>query len=160
MRDMRRKDREVSGQEIIDIIHKQDVCRLAMVDQGVPYIVPLNFGYQTEGTKLELYFHCANEGRKLDILRKNPTVCFELDGGHRFLKGNSPCQYSFAFESVIGTGEVEFIEDREEKAAALGIIIERFGPDPDFVYPEAMISGVTVFKVIVKEVKGKRRLPG
>jgi nitroimidazol reductase NimA-like FMN-containing flavoprotein (pyridoxamine 5'-phosphate oxidase superfamily) len=66
---MRRKDREVTDMnEIIEIIKKCDVCRLAFFDKEYPYIVPLNFGYSYDGAKLELYFHGANAGKKLELL--------------------------------------------------------------------------------------------
>ena len=51
-----------------------------MTDGGVPYIVPLNYGYEYADGELTFYFHSAKEGRKLEILKKNPTVCLELDG--------------------------------------------------------------------------------
>lgn len=68
---MRRKDREITDfNEIMNIINKCDVCRLALFDEDYPYIVPLNFGVDKEDDQLYLYFHCANQGKKLDLLNK------------------------------------------------------------------------------------------
>ncbi|HNU36390.1 MAG TPA: pyridoxamine 5'-phosphate oxidase family protein, partial [Methanomassiliicoccales archaeon] len=68
---MRKAEREIMDQgELEEVIRRAEVCRLAMVDDGKPYIVPMNFGYRNGC----LYFHCAKEGRKLDVLRENPKV--------------------------------------------------------------------------------------
>ena len=68
---MRRSDREIKEyNEIIGVIEKCDVCRLALNNDGYPYIIPLNFGFKEENGKAELYFHCANEGTKLELIKK------------------------------------------------------------------------------------------
>lgn len=84
---MRRKDREITDIcAILDLVSECKVCRLAMTDGGVPYIVPLNYGYEYADGALTFYFHSAKEGRKLEILKKNPTVCLEWTAGASLLK--------------------------------------------------------------------------
>ncbi|MHC4124090.1 MAG: pyridoxamine 5'-phosphate oxidase family protein [Planctomycetota bacterium] len=69
---MRKKDKQINDPaEIEDTL----ICRLAFCDNNQPYIVPLCFGHKDNA----LYFHCAAEGKKLDILRKNNNVCFQGD---------------------------------------------------------------------------------
>ena len=83
---MRRKDREITDfDEMMEIVKKCDTCRLALNDGEYPYIVPLNFGHEVKDGKLTLYFHCANEGKKLDLIRKNNKVTFEMDCDHNFI---------------------------------------------------------------------------
>ena len=78
-RPLRQAKREVTDRSEVDaIILKASICRLGLVDEGKPYIVPMNFGYDGEC----LYFHCAREGRKIDVLRRSPEVCFELEVDH------------------------------------------------------------------------------
>ncbi len=90
---MRKKEREVTDiDEIESIISRSDVCRIAFADKDVPYIVTMNFGY-THGKPGSLYFHCANEGRKLEMIRKNNYVCFELDTDHEIKTGKHACDY-------------------------------------------------------------------
>ncbi len=73
---MRRKDKEITDATgIKNIIEKATVCRLGMVKEGKPYIVPLSFGFR----KNVLYFHSALKGRKIDCIRNNSNVCFEFD---------------------------------------------------------------------------------
>ncbi len=73
---MRRREREIRDQAgIQEILEKGLVCRLGLYDGQYPYVVPMNFGYR-DG---RIYFHCAAEGRKIDILQKNDRVCIEVD---------------------------------------------------------------------------------
>ena len=108
---MRRSDRELRDPgQLLEIIDACKVFRLAMVAEGRPYLVPLNFGYAYEGGQFEFYFHSALQGRKLDLLRQNPQVCFELDCGHALVPADLPCGYSYRYASVIGEGTVELVE--------------------------------------------------
>ena len=121
---MRRMDRAVLSQEgMLDIVSKCKVVRLAIHDEPYPYLVALNFGYETVDGKLTFYFHSAKRGRKIDLLQKNPKVCFELDCEHALKEGEIACKYGFYYESVVGVGEVRFLEAHEEKAAALACIM-------------------------------------
>ncbi|MGB4596153.1 MAG: pyridoxamine 5'-phosphate oxidase family protein [Anaerolineaceae bacterium] len=153
---MRRSDREVSDFDgMLAIIKACDVMRLAMVDEtGEPYIVPLNFGWETKNHKLSLYFHSAKEGRKLDILRQNPNVCFEMDTDHRLTVAEKPCGYSFGFKSVIGWGEVELLETYAAKAFGLDVIMRHAGKFDSQFDPEDT-QRVCVGKVLVSYMTGK-----
>ena len=72
---MRKADREITdNKELIEVIRKCDVCRVAFHDEPYPYIVPLSFGFSYEKEQLILYFHCANEGKKLELLKQNNHV--------------------------------------------------------------------------------------
>lgn len=155
---MRRKDREIeSVEEILEILDRCAVCRLGLAQDGQPYIVPLNYGYAWEGGKLTLYFHSAGEGRKLDILRENNRACFEVDGGHRLLEAADPCGHSFAYESVIGFGRVDFLTEREEKTAALNRLMQhQTGKDAAYPYSDAQLDAVTIYRLTVSSFTGKR----
>ena len=112
---MRRKDREVSNMEDIrEIIEKCKVCHLAMADKGMPYVVPLSFGYRIDGVELTLYFHSANEGRKIAILKESGGVCFEMADEGKLGLVEDPCNSGYFYESVIGFGQVEFVDDDDE----------------------------------------------
>ena len=113
---MRRSDREITDLgEILSIINDCKVIHLAMVDDGEPYLLPLNFGYACEGGAFSFFCHSAREGRKLDILRKNPTVAFEMDCRGALDEHDVACQCGYYFASVTGVGHVEFL-DGEEKS--------------------------------------------
>jgi len=154
---MRRKDREIADfNEILAILDKCDVCRLAMIDDGVPYIVPLNFGYTQENRVITLYFHSANEGRKIDILKTNPAVCVEMDCAHQLISGNKACDYTMDFESLIGSGTVEFIETGDEKILALTQIMRKYSKESSFEFDTNLFERTTLFKASVRDFAGKR----
>jgi len=99
---MRRKDREIEDRaELESIISAANVCRLAMSENDRPYIVPLCFGYKNDN----LYFHSAGEGKKLEMLRKNKYVCFEMDIDHELVRADLPCESEMKYRSVIGFGQ-------------------------------------------------------
>ncbi|MCK5220561.1 MAG: pyridoxamine 5'-phosphate oxidase family protein, partial [Candidatus Aminicenantes bacterium] len=85
---MRRSERKITDPEVIEyILNKGDICRLGLINKGLAYIVPMNFGY--EGGYI--YFHSANEGTKIDILKQNPKVSFQIDIDHMIVEGDSAC---------------------------------------------------------------------
>ncbi len=157
---MRRMDRAVLSEEgMLDIISKCKVLRLAIHDEPYPYLVALNFGYETVDGKLTFYFHSAKRGRKIDLLQKNPKVCFELDCEHALKEGEIACKYGFYYESVVGVGELRFLETHEEKAAALSCIM-RHQSGKEFSFGERETGGIHVMALTVEEATGKAHRPG
>lgn len=158
---MRRQDREVKDlNAIFDIVERCNVVHLGMVDNRKPYVVALNFGYERNGDELVLYLHSAKEGRKIDILRNNPDVYFQMDCVNEFIKGTSerPCSYCWRFDSVMGSGQVEFIEDVQEKTRALNKLIQHVGKtDETFSFPAASFNRTCVLRVRSNDFTGKRR---
>lgn len=157
---MRRKDREVTDvREIFKMIDHCPVIHLAMTDKGKPYVVALNFGYERQGDDLILYFHSAYEGRKIDILKKNPEVYFQMECSGRLIAGTSenPCAYAYGYDSVMGSGKIEFIEDKDKKIYGLNCLIRHTGKtDEDLDFPEAMLSRTCVFSLRSTDFTGKR----
>lgn len=154
---MRRKDREVTDfEQIKAIIENCEVCRLGMFDGEFPYIVPMNFGYEFIGQCLILYFHCASEGRKIEILKENRNVCFEMDCGHKLITGDLACDYSYNFESIIGKGTASLINDYDLKIAALNILMENYSDMTEFKYQKAYVDRIAIIKVECKEYTAKK----
>lgn len=156
---MRRKDREVTDlNRIFEIIRNCTVAHVGMIDNGKPYVVALNFGYERQGDTLVLYFHSAYEGHKMDILKENPNIYFQMDCVNEFITGTkeNPCAYCWRYDSVMGSGQVEFIEEPEKKADALNCIIHHLGKtDYTFEFPKAKLEKTCVYKVISTDITGK-----
>lgn len=155
---MRRKDREVTDlTEIEKILNSCKTAHVAMIDGGLPYVVPLSYGYEISGGTLTLYFHSAKEGRKINALKENNKVCFEMcnEGEPVFAKIN-PCNSGYYFSSIIGNGEVEFIENEEEKCYALTKMFERQA-DLTIDFTKEQAFSVRVFKIVSKDFVGKRK---
>ena len=101
------------------------------------------------------YLHCAKEGRKVELLRANPFAGFEMDGSHALKEGDSPCAYSYCYESVVGTGRVTFVESAAEKSRALESIL-RHQTGREMSVSEAQAASVTVLRLEVETLSCKR----
>ncbi len=154
---MRRSDREIQDfHEIIEVMKKCDVCRIAMHGEIYPYVVPLNFGMETEGEQVTLYFHGAMEGRKYELLAKDNRVCFEMDCGHTLYTEMEKGNCTMCYESVIGFGLMEEVPE-EEKMEALDILMEHYPVPAGFRYNEAVVPKTRMLRLKVESLTGKRR---
>ena len=156
---MRRKDREVTDQEEIQKIFDDcKVCRIGIVDEDGPYIVPMNYGYVKEEGKVILYFHGAREGKKIDLIRKNPNVGIELDYKHELAEGKIAFQYSYYYASIIGKGTASIIDNPKEKLKALNVIMRhQTGKSFDeFQKNPKLEKAVAIIRVELNEYSCKR----
>ncbi len=153
---MRRKDREIKDfDKILQIMRQCDSCVLALNDDGSPYMVPLNFGMDIEDRQLYLYFHCAMQGKKLDLIRKDNRATFEMDCDHNFILYDKRMSCTMGYSSVIGHGLIEFVED-EKKYEALKVLMRQYHAE-DFLFNIDMIKVTTVLKMKVLDITGKHR---
>lgn len=149
---MRRKQFEVTDRDKIDeILSKATVCRIAMTDNGRPYIIPLNFGYSDN----TLYFHSSQYGKKVELLKENSLICFEVDIDTEIIRGEMSCDWTARYRSVIGYGKVEFVTDDAGKREALDIIMAHYGKSSGNIYNEASVEKVLILKVRIGEVTCK-----
>ena len=153
---MRRKDREISSrEEIIKIIQEEGICRLAIKNEPYPYIVPMNSGIGIEGEQINLYFHSAIEGKKIDLIKKDNKVGFEIDRHQELIYDTEKGSCSMLYECVIGNGEIIFLNG-DEKIKSLRLILQHHGRGEDFPISEAMVEKTICFKLVVNEVTGKK----
>lgn len=156
---MRRKDREVTDlNQIFDIVSRCSVAHVGMTEHGKPYVVALNFGYERKGDSLILYFHSAYEGRKMEILKENPSVYVQMNCVDEFISGSheNPCAFCWRYDSVMGAGMVEFLETPEEKAHALNCMIQHLGKTEDcFQFPAEKLKRTCVYRVCIDAPTGK-----
>ena len=137
---MRRTDREITDrQELLDVMARCDVCRLALNDEsGYPYVVPLNFGMEERDGTLYLLFHGAMTGTKYDRMERDSRATFEMDCGHMLCRGR--------LETV----------PEAEREAALQCLMAHYGR-PDFAFDRASVAHTRVFRLAVESMTGKRR---
>ena len=153
---MRRKDREITDfHEIIEIIKKCDVCRIALNDEEFPYIVPLNFGLDVEGEQVYFYFHAAMEGKKLELIEKDNRATFEMDCDHKFILYEERMSCTMGYASVMGRGHIENVAD-EDKYEALKILMRQYHAE-DFKFNTDMMKVTKVLRMRVTDMVGKRR---
>ena len=155
---MTRRELEITDKnEILQILEKSKVLHLALVDKGMPYIVPMNYGYEMdENGNLEIYLHGATKGYKLDIIRDNPICCFEIECDVTPFEGKMPCQYGTSYASLIGRGRIEIINTVNDKIKMLSKFMKS-QTGKDFEFNEKLVSIVSIMKITVNEYSAKRR---
>jgi uncharacterized protein len=152
-KNMRRSDKEITDcQEIAAIMERAAVCRIALSDDDCPYIIPVNFVVRNN----HLYFHSARAGRKIDILRKNNQVCFEIDIDIETAKGEVPCFWGTRYLSVIGFGRAFFLEKTNEKKKVLNYFMGKYAGLKDFSYKPEALEKVAVLSVKMENITGKK----
>jgi nitroimidazol reductase NimA-like FMN-containing flavoprotein (pyridoxamine 5'-phosphate oxidase superfamily) len=154
---MRRNDREITDREqLLDILHKCDVIRVGLNTPDYPYVVPMNFGIESEGEALIIWLHCAPEGQKLDLIKKDNRAGFEADCSHNLISNEAACRYTMEYESVIGHGNISICDDNSGKLRGLKAIMRHFAPEKDVDFAERELSGVCVLRLDVTQITGKR----
>lgn len=156
---MRRKERQVTDiNEIAEILSRCDVIHVGINgDDGFPYVIPVNFGYDISDGKIIIYFHGAKAGYKYQLIQKNKNVCVEADIFHRYAttgSGDATAEY----ESVIGYGTAELVTG-EELGYGLTLLLEHCGFAGHF--EDCMRTGaVALYKITLETVSGKKNLLG
>ncbi len=149
---MRRKEREILDSDLIELIlQKAEVCRVAFSQRAQPYVVPLSYGYD----RGYLYFHSAPAGRKLDMIAKNPRVCFEVEYGVNLVRAETPCNFTVHFASVIGFGRASLVTDPERKAFGLDVIVRHYNAEPP-KYSPAALAQLAVVQIEIDELTCKQ----
>ena len=154
---MRRADREIKDMdEIVRVMEQCDVCRLALHDEEYPYILPLNFGMQTDGGKIVLYFHGATEGKKYELIARDNRAAFEMDCSHKLVTDAAKGHCTMEYESVIGSGRIEMVPENE-KYRALCLLMQHYHKE-QIPFDRSAMPRTAVFKLTVERLSGKRRI--
>ena len=152
MKELRRKDRAISEAEATALLNKAEYGVLSTVTQkGEPYGVPLNFWFNDTC----IYFHCAVEGQKIDNIEHNKSVSFCAVGNTEIM----PDKFGTKYESVIVSGEVEELFDRNKQLALEGLLHKYSSGfvDKGLQYIEDLKEKTRVFKITIKKLTGKAR---
>ena len=126
---MLRKDREMSELDTEQFLTEAKVGRLRLCDGNIPYVALVLFVYDKESEII--FIHCARKGKKIDMVKVNPTVCLETDETSGFTFSKSPCSSSLLYRSVIVFGETFFIDEPEEKAKALNLLMKKYAGEAE-----------------------------
>lgn len=155
---MRRKEREIQNKaEIFDILQRCDTVRIGMQDNPYPYVVPVSFGMEIVNDQAVIYFHCAQQGMKVDLLRANPCVCVE---GDLFLQTEKTAHgITTRYESVIGFGECQLITDLDDMKHGLNVLLDHYGYHGYPLHPCKGMSHLLIGRIVLDQITGKRNLP-
>ncbi len=155
MRDIRRKEKSIDDtDEMISIVTNAKYITLAMCNKNEPYLVTLSHGYDIQ--KNCIYFHCAQEGKKIDILKKNDIVWGQAMQDEGYAKGS--CDHLYATTQF--RGRVTFVHDIKEKEYALKTMIQSLEPDPEKVIreqiSESSLKRVNIGRIDIDYMSGKK----
>ena len=157
MQGMTKRERQITDPEQIrHILDTAKVLHLGLAVDNEPYVVPMNYGYTEEEGKLVLYLHSALKGKKLDMMRANPNVFFEIECDRMPFEGKLPCQYGLVYSSIMGRGKARIIDDVEEKMKAMSVLMKT-QTGKDFTFNEQLVSIVAVIRIDVEEYTAKHR---
>ena len=155
---MTRRELEITDRsEITDILDRSMIAHIGLTDGDEPYVVPMNYGYTMDDSgNLVLYLHGATQGKKLDLMRKNPKVFFELECDIKPFEGDVACRYGTAYKSLMGRGKAIILEYPKEKMEGLSLFMKT-QTGKDFEFNERLVKVVSVIKIVVSEYTAKRR---
>ena len=157
MNGMTKRELQITDEgQIRSILDAAKILHLGLAVNNEPYVVPMNYGYTMEDGKLTMYLHSAVQGKKLDMVRANPKVFFELSSDHLPFEGVQPCQYGLAYSSVMGKGTATLVEDVEEKMKAMTVLMKT-QTGKDFEFNERLVSIVSVIRIDVSDYTAKHR---
>jgi hypothetical protein len=145
----------MNTKEAIKLLKKSHVGRIGLSYGDNPYIVPLNFIYYD----FKIYFHCTIDGKKLEYIKRNPKICFEVDNFIGIKKGDTPCLYSSYYRSVIVFGEATVVKTTEKKRQVLKKLIAKYAKQEVTVFDDEKLKNVEVVELIIKNITGKEKLP-
>lgn len=152
---MKKVNQEIKDKATIEeILSSSEICRLGFMDNNRPYILPFNYGYQDNC----IYIHCANEGKKIDLIKQNNHVCIEVEQTAVIERYEKACKWTTTYRSLVGYGFVEIITDYERKRQALDIIMRHNGANSnhDLNYEPNKINAMSILKVEISEMTGKQ----
>jgi len=149
---MRRHEREITDRtEIDEIIASAKQMRIALVDGEIPFLVPVFYAF--DGTYI--YFHSAKVGTKIEIIKRNNNICFEISVDNGIVESDVACDFEAKHRTVIGIGKAYFVEEEAEKIKVLDLIVAQF-TDKKFEYPKANVNGTAVLRIAIDSIKGKK----
>ena len=157
MQGMTKRERQITDPKQIEaILDASKVLHLGLAVDNEPYVVPLNYGYTMEDGKFVIYLDGAERGKKLDMLRSDPRVFFDMDCDRVPFDGVMPCQYGMVYSSIMGRGLAHIVEDVEEKKKAMTILMKT-QTGKDFTFEDRLVSMVAVIRIDVAEYTAKHR---
>ncbi|ABE52060.1 MULTISPECIES: pyridoxamine 5'-phosphate oxidase family protein [Methanococcoides] len=134
-----------------DILLDAQYLRLGLCSNEKPYIVPISFGYKDN----TIYLHSSRKGTKINLIKQNKNVCFEVDTFYETLPSDEPCSYYMKYQSVVGYGTATILEDEKEIKEGLKIIIDRYH-NKEYSIDDLDVKGVAVIRIDIDDLHGRQ----
>jgi hypothetical protein len=164
---MRRREKEIQNQELVEeLLRRAPVCRIGLAPgselerienpvadsqhAGFPYVVPVHFVH-AEGL---IYIHSARQGRKIEMIKRNPRVCVEIDEFLGLKSAEKACDFGTRFRSLIALGRAGIVEEVGDKRRALRLLMAKYAGG-SFDLSEREIDRVAIIEIRIEELTGK-----
>ena len=146
-------EREITGiNEIEDVLRSARVCRIALIDGEYPYIVPMCFGYNLTGEKLEIYFRCKEKGKKMDLIRSNKKAAFEIDKLHDIIRTDHSLGFAAHYHSIAGIGTIEIVTGID-KITGITLLTKKYlGGESENKFSEQTLNDCAILKLTADEL--------
>lgn len=151
----RKPEREITDPEELQyVLERAEILRLGMCAGNEPYVVPMNYGLGEHC----LFLHSSKQGKKADMLRANPRVCFELEVDVALTEAEAPCGFTMRFRSLVGYGTVTPLETREEKLHGMKQIMAHYSDTPfqDGDFLEKVLDKTQVMRLDIESMRGAK----
>lgn len=153
---MRRKDKQIHDKLIInEILTKSHVCRIGFSVDNQPYIVPVNYGYADNN----IFIHSAPEGKKIELIKRNNNICFEIELDSRVISNEIACNWTTKYRSIIGYGRVSVITDKSEKIKGLDLIMSKYGATGENKYQDKSLERIVILRIDIEDITAKQSGP-
>ena len=150
---MRKSNQEIRDPALIEaILSGAQICRVAMMDGERPYVLPFNYGYRDRC----IYIHSAPEGKKIELLKRNNAVCFEVEDHAEVIPADKACAWATRYRSVVGYGTVEIVTAPEEKEEGLRIIMEQHSVKGPFTFEPGPLKRMVILKLSISSLSCKQ----
>jgi nitroimidazol reductase NimA-like FMN-containing flavoprotein (pyridoxamine 5'-phosphate oxidase superfamily) len=150
---MRRFDKLITDTKIIEkILNESSICRIGFSVKGEAHIVPVNYGYKDN----KIYIHSATGGSKIDFIKENDKVCFEMELEHEIIKGKVACDWTTKYRSIIGYGRISVEDDKLQKAAGLDVIMAKYGGPSKNMYHDKSLDQMVLLIIEIDSLTGKQ----
>lgn len=147
---MSKKERIVTDYNIkTATLKSMDVIRLGLVDNGISYIVPVNFAYYNNA----IYFHTGLKGRKIPLLKKAEKISFQADRFDSLKTHDTACGHSSYFASIHGEGIPVFLESKEDKYFGLDLLMEKYTGKKWNDFSEKILNVTNVIRIDITKLE-------
>ena len=152
---MQKKEREIKDINVIrDILKRGKYLSISMCRENEPYIITLSYGF--DNVQNALYFHSANLGLKLDILKENPSVCGTIIEDLGYVSG--ACSHKY--RSTVFWGDMTILRDLEEKKHGFDVLLNHLEENPSrikkrLLQSEKSYDNTCIMRLDIKKVTGK-----
>lgn len=152
---MRKAQREITDKNaVIAVLDSCQTIRLGLHDEKFPYVVPLSFGWEQIENRLFVYFHCAKEGKKIDLITKNNAVCLEADVLNGYI--GTGHGVTADYKSVIAYGHAEQVFG-EDAIHGIDLLLKHCGIEGYSAKECVLTDIVAVYRITVENITGKSR---